>query len=74
MRGLENRALFTVLLLSGMALSAPKDGVELWSQKPVVRPPVPAGATQSKNPIDSDALKAQPLLKRRAGSTEGCFS
>ena len=27
--------------------------MELWSQKPVVRPAVPAGVTQSTNPIDA---------------------
>jgi hypothetical protein len=51
-------------LLGTLALlGAPKDGVELWSQKPVVRPPVPSGVTQSKNPID--AFIATDLQKRK---------
>ena len=57
-----NRILWTALLLCGIALSAPKQGVELWSQKPVVRPPVPNAVTQSKNPID--AFIARELKKR----------
>src|SRR5262249_54153495 len=52
-----------VLLWACAAVAAPKDGVELWSQKPVVRPPVPAGVTQSKNPID--AFIAADLQKRK---------
>jgi hypothetical protein len=42
-----------LFLLAGSAISAPKEGVVLWSQKPVVRPPVPAGVTKSTNPIDA---------------------
>ena len=61
MSALVNR-LFAALLLAGIAAGAPKDGVELWSQKPVVRPAVPAHATQSKNPID--AFIAAELAKR----------
>ena len=57
-----NRILWTALLLCGIALSAPKQGVELWSQKPVVRPSGAGGATQSKNPID--AFIARELKKR----------
>jgi hypothetical protein len=41
------------LLALAVALAAPKEGVVLWSQKPVVRPAVPAAATQSRNPIDA---------------------
>jgi hypothetical protein len=45
-----------------MAFASPKDGVELWSQKPVIRPSVPAAVTQSRNPID--AFVAAELNKR----------
>jgi Protein of unknown function (DUF1549) len=38
-------------LLSGCALAATNP--ELWLQKPVVRPAVPAGVTNSTNPIDA---------------------
>jgi hypothetical protein len=62
MFGLGNRVLSTALFFSGIAFAAPKDKVELWSQKPVVRPPVPAAVTQSKNPID--AFVAAELNKR----------
>src|SRR5579864_1669728 len=47
------RAPLAVVLLSGIALCAPKPATELWSQKPVVRPAVPAGVTNSTNPIDA---------------------
>jgi hypothetical protein len=40
-----------ILLLSGVTLAASRP--ELWVQKPVVRPAVPAGATKSTNPIDA---------------------
>src|SRR5882672_7478457 len=53
MSTLVNRILPASLALSGILLCAPKQGVELWSQKPVVRPAVPAGVTQSANPIDA---------------------
>src|SRR5882672_11123272 len=56
------RILSTALVLWGIALCAPKEGVVLWSQKPVVRPPVPAGVTLSKNPID--AFIASQLKKK----------
>jgi hypothetical protein len=56
------RILSTALVLSGIALSAPKEGVVLWSQKPVVRPAVPAGVTRSRNPID--AFIAAELKKK----------
>src|SRR5258708_16510213 len=36
------RLISAVLLFGCIAWSAPKDGVELWSQKPVVRPHVPS--------------------------------
>ncbi len=42
-----------LFLIAGSVISAPKDGVVLWSQRPVVRPPVPAGVTKSTNPIDA---------------------
>ena len=45
------KSLVGIVLLSGLALGATRP--ELWVQKPVVRPPVPAGATQSANPIDA---------------------
>lgn len=57
-----NRVFPIALLLSGIALGAPKQGVELWAQKPVVRPDVPSGVTQSRNPID--AFIATELKKR----------
>jgi len=57
-----NRLIVAALLLSGVVICAPKRGVELWSQKPVVRSPVPAGVTQSTNPID--ALIASELKRR----------
>jgi hypothetical protein len=59
---MSNRVLAAALLLSAIAICAPKQGVELWSQKPVVRPPVPAGVTPSTNPID--AFIASELKKR----------
>jgi hypothetical protein len=49
---LRNVAL-AAAVLSGIAVTAPKAGVELWVQKPVVRPPVPTGFTKSPNPIDA---------------------
>ena len=57
-----NRVVAAALLLAGVLVSAPKKGVELWAQKPVVRPAVPAGATQSANPID--AFIAAELKKK----------
>jgi hypothetical protein len=47
------RASLGVVLFSSMALCASKPATELWSQKPVVRPPVPSGVTTSTNPIDA---------------------
>src|SRR6266849_4110802 len=47
------RFFLAVVVLSVVALCAPKPGVELWSQKPVVRPAVPSGVTKSTNPIDA---------------------
>src|SRR6266480_2458798 len=47
------RFLLAAVLCSVITLSSPKPGVELWSQKPVVRPPVPSGVTKSTNPIDA---------------------
>src|SRR5215471_18418711 len=57
------KQLGTALLWAWVALGSPKDGVVLWSQKPVVRPSVPTGATQSKNPID--AFIAADLRKHK---------
>ena len=57
------KQLGTALLWAWVALGSPKDGVVLWSQKPVARPPVPTGATQSKNPID--AFIAADLQKHK---------
>src|SRR6266550_1953683 len=47
------RLLLAAVVFAVLALCSPKPGVELWSQKPVVRPPVPSGVTKSTNPIDS---------------------
>ena len=58
----SNRAIITALAVAGVLLSAPKTGVTLWSQKPLVRPPVPTGVTQSTNPID--AFIAADLKKK----------
>ncbi len=57
------RVLCAAWLCVGVVFGAPKDGVELWAQKPVVRPPVPAGVTQSTNPID--AFIAAELNQRK---------
>src|SRR5687768_9102874 len=43
-----------VLIFLGVCVSFGADKKEpLWSLQPVVRPQIPAGLTQSKNPIDS---------------------
>jgi len=42
-----------VLLFTVAAVSAPKKIADLWVLKPVVRPAVPVGVTNSKNPIDA---------------------
>ena len=47
------RLSLAAILFSGIVLSAPRPGVELWAQKPVVRPAVPTGLTKSANPIDA---------------------
>src|SRR5215510_4744518 len=52
MQVLKSRVLF-LFLVPLAVLSAPKPGDSIWSQKPVVRPPVPTGVTQSTNPIDA---------------------
>src|SRR5438132_13936250 len=44
-------AWLAAVLFSGVALPATKPA--LWSQKPVVRPAVPSGVTNSTNPIDA---------------------
>jgi hypothetical protein len=45
----------------------PKKGADLWSLKPVVRPPVPAAAAKSSNPIDNFIV--QKLKEKGLGST-----
>jgi hypothetical protein len=62
MVGLFRRISVVGILAAGGILSAPKKGVELWAQKPVVRPEVPVGATTSTNPID--AFVAAELQKK----------
>jgi hypothetical protein len=44
---------FSGLFLALLAAPAFADPPELWSLRPVVRPDVPAGVTQSSNPIDA---------------------
>jgi len=62
MVGLFQRISVVGILAAGGILCAPKKGVELWAQKPVVRPEVPAGVTTSTNPID--AFVAAELKKK----------
>jgi hypothetical protein len=46
--------LTVIFLLAGSAFAAPNTKDQpLWSLQPVVRPQVPAGVTQSSNPIDA---------------------
>jgi hypothetical protein len=42
-----------LVLISGVAMAAGAAKPPLWSQQPVVRPPVPTGVTTSSNPIDA---------------------
>ena len=62
-----------ILLFSVAAVSAPKKIADLWVLKPVVRPAVPVGVTNSKNPIDAfiqarlldEGLSPSPEADRR---------
>src|SRR5437763_1498927 len=42
-----------MLLAAPVQPRPPSKGRDLWALKPVVRPPVPAGVTDSANPIDA---------------------
>jgi hypothetical protein len=44
---------FVILAAASAAFGASDPRAPLWSLKPVVRPPVPAGVTRSVNPIDA---------------------
>ena len=70
MRLLTRRACFCVLFLPIALFPAAKKG-ELWSQKPVVRPPVPAGLTKSANPIDAFLAAAHKKKGLRPAAQAG---
>ena len=47
------RVLCAAWLCGGVVFGAPKHGVALWEQKPVVRPPVRAGVSRAAKPTDA---------------------
>src|SRR5258708_87669 len=57
-----------ICLLLAAALNAAEPKPKLWSLQPVVRPEIPAAATQSSNPIDAFIAARQKKLGLHANA------